>query len=311
MPTFMRVHLVDGTYELFRAHFSQRPPKAIQLETGSSFFPTKTRGPMDVKATTGLVFSMLTLLAERDEAVTHLAIAFDNPIVSFRNELFAGYKTDEGVPPTLYAQFDLAEVAMKALGIVVWSMDRWEADDALATGATRFGADPAVEQVRIMTPDKDLGQVVTGKRVVQVDRMRRKEYDEAGVIAAKGVEPRSIPDLLGLVGDTSDGIPGLAGFGMKSAAALLMRYKTIEAIPDDPTKWDVKVTGAPRLAATLAAEREDALLYKKLATLVTDVPLAESLDDLRFRGVPRQSFEALAKQLESSDLKSRVLRWRD
>lgn len=266
---------------------------------------------MDVKATTGLVFSMLTLLAERDEAVTHLAIAFDNPIVSFRNDLFDGYKTDEGVPPSLRAQFDLAELAMKALGIVVWSMDRWEADDGLATGATRFAADPAVEQVRIMTPDKDLGQVVSGTRVVQIDRMRRKLYDEPAVIAARGVKPASIPDLLGLVGDTSDGIPGLAGFGMKSAAALLMRWDTIERIPDDPAKWDVKVTGAPRLAATLAAEREDALLYKKLATLVTDVPLEESLEDLRFKGVPRASFETLVTQLDSNELRNRVLRWRD
>lgn len=297
----MRVHLVDGTYELFRAHFSQRPPKAVRLETG----------PMDVKATTGLVFSMLTLLAERDEAVTHLAIAFDNPIVSFRNDLFDGYKTDEGVPPSLRAQFDLAELAMKALGIVVWSMDRWEADDALATAATRFAADPAVEQVRIMTPDKDLGQVVSGTRIVQIDRMRRKLYDEAAVIAARGVKPTSIPDLLGLVGDTSDGIPGIAGFGMKSAAALLMRWDTIERIPDDPAKWDVKVTGAPRLSATLNAERDDALLYKKLATLALDVPLAESLEDLRFEGTPRSSFEALVTQLDSNELRGRVLRWRD
>lgn len=296
----MRVHLVDGTYELFRAHFSQRPPKAVRLESGL----------LDVKATTGLVFSMLTLLAERDEAVTHLAIAFDNPIVSFRNDLFDGYKTDEGVPPSLRAQFDLAELAMKALGIVVWSMDRWEADDALATGAVRFAADPSVEQVRIMTPDKDLGQVVQGTKIVQVDRMRRKLYDEAAVVAARGVPPASIPDLLGLVGDTSDGIPGLDGFGMKSAAALLTRWGTIERIPDDPAAWDVKVTGAPRLAATLAAQREDALLYKKLATLVTDVPLEESLDDLRFQGVPKASFDALAAQLDSNELRTRVPRWR-
>lgn len=297
----MRVHLVDGTYELFRAHFSQRPPKTVRLEGGV----------MDIKATTGLVFSMLTLLEERDEAVTHLAIAFDNPIVSFRNDLFDGYKTDEGVPESLRAQFDLAEVAMKALGIVVWSMDRWEADDALATGATRFGSDPVVEQVRIMTPDKDLGQVVSGKRIVQIDRMRRKLYDEDAVRAARGVGPRSIPDLLGLVGDTSDGIPGLAGFGMKSAGALLSRWETIENIPDDPAKWDVKITGAPRLAATLAAERGEALLYKKLATLVTDVPLAEDLEALRFRGVPRSSFDELVKRLESTDLATRRIRFRD
>jgi 5'-3' exonuclease len=295
----MRVHLVDGTYELFRAHFSQRPGKTVSL----------AGGPMDVKATTGLVGEMLSLLHDPDEAVTHVAIAFDNPIVSFRNELFDGYKTDEGVPSAILAQFDLAEVAMRALGVVVWSMDRWEADDALATAATRFA--PQVEQVRILTPDKDLGQCVQGTRVVQVDRMRRKLIDEDVVRAVRGVPPSSIPDLLGLMGDTSDGIPGLAGFGAKSAAAVLARWGTIERIPADPALWDVKVTGAPRLAATLAAEREDALLYKKLATLVTDVPLKESLDDLAFRGVPRASFDTLCTQLDSRTLRTRAIRFRE
>jgi 5'-3' exonuclease len=251
---------------------------------------------------------MLSLLSDPDEKVTHLAIAFDNPIVSFRNDLFDGYKTDEGVPPDLREQFDLAEEAMRALGIVVWPMDRWEADDALATGAVRFGRE--AEQVRIMTPDKDLGQVVSGNRIVQVDRMRRKLIDEDGVRASKGVSPKSIPDLLGLVGDTSDGIPGLDGFGAKSAAAVLARWETIEAIPDDPAKWEVKVTGAPRLAATLAAQREDALLYKKLATLVTDVPLKESLGDLEHKGVPRPSYEKMCELLDSTDLNTRNVRFR-
>jgi 5'-3' exonuclease len=250
---------------------------------------------------------MLALLADPEEQVTHLAIAFDNPIVCFRNELFDGYKTDEGVPPELRAQFDLAEEAMRALGVVVWSMDRWEADDALATAAARFA--PDVDQVRILTPDKDLGQCVQGTHVVQVDRMRRKLIDEDAVRAVRGVGPSSVPDLLGLVGDTADGIPGLAGFGAKSAAAVLARYGTIEAIPDDARAWDVKVTGAPRLAATLAAEREDALLYKKLATLVRDVPLRESLADLRFAGVPRSSFEAMCDHLELRDLRTRPTRW--
>lgn len=294
----MRVHLVDGTYELFRAHFSHRPPKTVALDTG----------PMDVKATTGLVAAMLALLHDPDEAVTHLAIAFDNPIVSFRNDLFDDYKSDEGVLPAIRGQFDLAELAMRALGIVVWSMDRWEADDALATGATKYGG--TAEQVRILTPDKDLGQCVQGTRIVQVDRMRRKLIDEDVVRAVRGVAPSSIPDLLGLVGDAADGIPGLAGFGYKSAAAVLARWGTIERIPDDPMKWDVKVTGAPRLAATLAAQREDALLYKKLATLITDVPLAESLEDLEFRGVPRESFDALCTQLSSQDLRARPIRFR-
>jgi 5'-3' exonuclease len=294
----MRVHLVDGTYELYRAHFSHRPQKSITLADGK----------MDVKATAGLVASMLALLHDPDEAVTHLAIAFDNPIVSFRNDMFDGYKSDEGVPPELRAQFDLAELAMKALGIVVWSMDKYEADDALATGATRFA--PAVEQVRILTPDKDLGQCVQGTRVVQVDRMRRKLIDEDAVRAARGVSPSSVPDLLALVGDAADGIPGLAGFGAKSAAAVLMRWGTIERIPDDSLAWDVKVTGAPRLAAVLASQREDALLYKKLATLVMDVPLPESLEDLEFRGVPRESFDTLCTQLGSQELRTRPIRFR-
>jgi 5'-3' exonuclease len=278
----VRVHLVDGTFELFRAHFSPRPGHVV--------------GGIDLKATAGVVGSMLALLVDPEEKATHVAIAFDNPIVSFRNDLFDGYKTDEGVPPELRSQFDLVEEAMRALGIVVWSMDRWEADDALATAAVRFA--PEVGQVRILTPDKDLGQVVNGTRVVQVDRIRRKVIDEDGVRAARGVPPASIPDFLALVGDTSDGIPGLDGFGPKSAATLLARYGTIEEIPRDASAWDVKVTGAPRLAATLAANRDDALLYKKLATLVRDVPLKESLGDLEYKGTPRGPYETLAKKLE-------------
>jgi 5'-3' exonuclease len=278
----MRVHLVDGTFELFRAHFAPRPGKSV-------------RG-VDIKATAGFVGSMLALLDDPAEAVTHLAIAFDNPITSFRNELFDGYKSDEGVPPSLRAQFDLAEEAARALGIVVWSMDRYEADDALATGATLFAGPDA--QVRILTPDKDLGQVLAGDRVIQIDRIRRKLIDEAAMRARRGVAPASIPDLLGLVGDTADGIPGIPGFGEKSSATLLARYGTIDAIPTEASAWDVKVAGAPRLAATLADRREDALLYKRLATLVRNVPLPESLDDLEYRGAPRASFEALCAQLE-------------
>jgi 5'-3' exonuclease len=288
----MRVHLIDGTFELFRAHFAPRPAKVV--------------GGVDVKATAGLVASMLALLEDRAEAVTHIAIAFDNPIVSFRNELFDGYKTDEGVPTSLRAQFDLVEEAARALGIVVWSMDRYEADDALATAATRFASPDT--QVRILTPDKDLGQVLSSDRVVQVDRIRRKVIDEEGMRSRRGVAPASIPDFLALVGDDSDGIPGLPGFGEKSAAALLARYDTIEAIPADPSAWDVKVPGAPRLAATLAARRDDALLYKRLATLVRDVPLAESLSDLAYRGAPRAAFDALCERLE---LKPRWSRFRD
>lgn len=278
----MRLHLVDGTFELFRAHFAPRPSKAV--------------GGIDVKATAGVVLSMLALLEDRAEAVTHLAVAFDNPITSFRNEMFDAYKSDESVPRSLRAQFDLVEVAVRALGIPVWSMDRYEADDALATAATRFASDDV--EVRILTPDKDLGQVLAQGRVVQVDRIRKKVIDEAAMRARRGVAPASIPDLLGLVGDTADGIPGLPGFGEKSAATLLARWETIEAIPDDPAAWEVKVTGAPRLAATLSERRDDAILYKKLATLVRDVPLTESLDDLAYPGAHRDAYADLCDRLE-------------
>lgn len=287
----MRLHLVDGTYELFRAHYSKRPGHA---------------GPdgRDLKATVGLVFSMLALLDDVDEQVTHLAIAFDNPIESFRNRLFDGYKTGEGIDPDLRAQFDLAERAAAALGIVVWSMDEWEADDALATAATRWRDD--VEQVRILTPDKDLGQCLSGRRVVQVDRVRGKLIDEKALRERRGVGPESIPDWLALVGDTADGIPGIPGFGEKTAAALLARYVHLEAIPDDAASWDVKPRGAERLAETLAERREDALLYKHLTTLVRDVPLGETLHDLEWRGVPEQPFAALCDELGSETLRRRI-----
>jgi 5'-3' exonuclease len=186
-------------------------------------------------------------------------------------------------------------------------MDRWEADDALATGAARWCDE--VEQVRLVTPDKDLGQAVRGTRVVQVDRVRGKLIDEAAVLARRGVAPASVPDWLALVGDVADGIPGLPGFGEKTTAALLARYERIEAIPGDPSDWDVSVRGAARLAATLAERRDDALLYRELATLVTDVPLAESLSDLEWRGVPRPAFEAVCKNLGSDRLRARPTRW--
>lgn len=293
MATRMRVHLVDGTFELYRAHFSPRPGRVAEIDG------TKT----DVKATVGLATSMVALLQDRDEKTTHLAVAFDNPIRSFRNDLYDGYKTDEGVPPELKAQFDLAEEAMRALGIVVWSMNEFEADDALAAGAVRYGKEARVEQVRIMTPDKDLGQVVSGTKIVQVDRMRRKLYDETALRALRGVGPASIADWLALMGDTSDGFPGLPGWGSKSAAAILARWETIEEIPTDPAKWEVKITGAPRLSATLEAHRGEAALYKKLATLRLDVPLAESLDDLEHRGVPKEPWEAFCDRLKLRGLR--------
>ncbi|MBX5484956.1 MAG: flap endonuclease, partial [Myxococcaceae bacterium] len=247
-----RLHLVDGTLELFRAHFSKRPPH---------------RGPdgRDLKATVGLASSILGLLHDEREAVTHIAVAFDNPIRSFRNDLFDGYKTDEGVPPELGAQFDEAEDAIRALGVVVWSMKEYETDDALATAAARWA--DRVDQVRILSSDKDLMQCVRGTKVVLVDRQREKEVDEAGVRAKWGVGPESIPDLLGLIGDDADGIPGLPGFGQKSAAALLAGFEHLERIDDDVTKWPKSIRGAERLCATLKARREDAALFKKLATL--------------------------------------------
>ncbi|MFZ5471646.1 MAG: 5'-3' exonuclease [Myxococcota bacterium] len=288
------LHLVDGTYELFRAHFSKRPSHV-------------TPGGWEAKATVGVVSSLLQLLHDPQENVTHLAVAFDNPIRSFRNQLFAGYKTEEGVPPELLAQFDPVEEAVRSLGGVVWSMKELEADDALATAAARFA--DQVDQVRILTPDKDLGQCVVGKRVVQVDRMRQKVIDEEALFALRGVRPESIPDWLALIGDSADGIPGLPGFGEKTAATLLCHYRHLESIPDDAARWEVKVRGAERLAATLAERRADAMLYRTLATLRRDVPLAEDLEALRFRGVPKERFFAWCDKLGVNTLRARPTRW--
>jgi 5'-3' exonuclease len=215
-------------------------------------------------------------------------VAFDNPIRCFRNDLFAGYKTEEGVPPELLAQFDAAEEAVRALGMVVWSMDRWEADDALATAAARFA--DSVEQVRILTPDKDLGQSIVGQRVVQVDRMRRRVIDEPALLAWRGIPPASIPDWLALIGDDADGVPGLPGFGEKTAAALLSRFGHLERIPGDARLWP-PLRGAERLAETLRAARSEALLYRTLTRLVTDVPLPQTLEQLAWRGVPQPRFD--------------------
>ncbi|XXF78496.1 5'-3' exonuclease H3TH domain-containing protein [Myxococcaceae bacterium GXIMD 01537] len=292
----MRLHLIDGTYELFRAHFSPRPGTTLPDGT-------------DVKATVGVMSSLLALLHDAAEQVTHAAVAFDNPIRSFRNDLFAGYKSDEGVPPELLAQFNLVEEAVRSLGLTVWSMKAHEADDALSTAAARWAGE--VEQVRLLTPDKDLGQCVRGRKVVQVDRRQEKELDEDAVRAKLGVAPASVPDLLALVGDDADGIPGLPGFGEKGASALLGAYGHLEAIPDDASTWTVKPRGADKLAATLKAHRADALLYRKLATLVTDAPLKESLADLEWKGVPRGPFLAMCERLGLTSLKTRPKRWVD
>jgi 5'-3' exonuclease len=292
----MRLHLIDGTYELYRAHFSPRPGH---------------EGPngQDLKATVGVVASLLSLLHDPAEDVTHLAVAFDNPIRSFRNDLFPYYKSDEGVPPELRAQFDTVEAAVRAIGVAVWSMREHEADDGLATGAARFR--DQVDQVRIMTPDKDLGQCIVGQRVVQVDRRQQKVTDEAAFRDRRGFPPRSMPDFLALTGDTADGIPGLTGFGEKGAGMLIGAYERLEAIPEHAAAWNVKPRGAAQLAATLAEHRNEALLYRQLATLVENAPVAESLEDLRFRGVPRSAFAAWCQEVGSTQLPSVPRRWEE
>ncbi|MXY51810.1 MAG: flap endonuclease [Gammaproteobacteria bacterium] len=289
----MRLHVIDGTYELFRAHYSRRPTRIAP-------------DGMDVKGTLGVVSSLLGLLADPEEAVTHIAVAFDSPIESFRNDLFDGYKTGAGMDPALVAQMDLVEEATAALGIVVWSMDAHEADDALGTAAHRWG--DGVDQVRIMTPDKDLGQVVVGNRIVQVDRMRRKVIDADGVRQKNGVDPECIPDWLALVGDTADGIPGVPGFGAKTAATLLNRFRTIDAIPRSAFDWPAAVRGAPRLAKALNEHREAAALYRRLATLDCDVPLPERLVDLEWQGADREAFERLTERLGGIAMQPQ--RWR-
>ena len=291
----MRLHLVDGTYELYRAHFAPRPGH------------TSPAG-RDLKATVGVVASLLTLLHDAAEDVTHLAVAFDNPIRSFRNDLFASYKSDEGVPPEIRAQFGSVEDAVRAMGVVVWSMRDHEADDALATAARRFGDE--VEQVRIMTPDKDLGQCLVGDRVVQVDRRQNKVTDEAAFRAARGFGPCSMPDYLALTGDTADGIPGLPGFGDKSASLLVGAYEHLEAIPTHAHEWRIKLRGAAQLAATLAARREEAIFYRRLATLDEAAPVSATLEELRFRGVPRPEFEAWCAAVGKSSLAAFPRRWR-
>ena len=291
----MKVHLVDGTYELFRAYYGVPP--------------AHDASGRPVGALRGIVSTLIALLREPD--VTHVACAFDHVIESFRNDLFPGYKTGEGVDPDLLAQFQPAEEAVEALGVVVWPMIEFEADDALATAAALFSGDPAVEQVVICSPDKDLSQCVTGSRVVCRDRRRRTDRNEDGVVERFGVRPSSIPDWLALVGDTADGIPGIPGFGEKSAAAVLAGYGRLEKIPDAASQWRVDVRGRDRLAASLAGRRKDAYLYRDLATLRTDVPLAETLADLEWRGARRDALTALCDAIGAPELVERVPRWRD
>jgi 5'-3' exonuclease len=286
----MKVHLVDGTFELFRAYYGSPPS-----ETDDGF---------EVGAVRGLLRSLLALLGERD--VTHVAIAFDHVIESFRNNLYPGYKTGEGIDPELYAQFGPAEDACRALGVVTWPMIEFECDDALATAAARFAAERGVEQVVICSPDKDLTQCVRGSRVVCLDRIRRTTLDEGGVRAKFGVGPASIPDWLALVGDSADGFPGVPRWGAKSAATVLGVYEHIERIPDDASAWTVAVRGAESLAASLREHRDDAFLFRRLATLRLDVPLAESLDELCWRGANLAAVRELTAAIFEEPLRRRA-----
>ena len=291
----MLIHVVDGTYELFRAYFGA--PEA------------KAPGGAEVGATRGLMRSLHALL--REEHVTHVAVAFDHVIESFRNDLYHGYKTSAGVPEDLLAQFTLAERATQALGIVVWSMVEFEADDALATAAARWGQAPGVDRVIICTPDKDVAQCVRGSQVVAFDRLRRKMLDEDGVRVKFGVPPASIPDWLALVGDNADGYPGVPRWGAKSAAAVLSVYGHIDAIPEEARAWRIDVRGAASLAASLREHRQDAYLYRRLAVLRTDVPLTEDLADLRWRGARRHDLTALCAEIGDDAFLDRITSWQD
>lgn len=275
----MVVHLVDGTYELFR-HFYAMPS-------------AKNAAGEEVAAVRGVMHSIRGLV---QEGATHIGVATDHVIESFRNHLWAGYKTGEGIAPELWAQFPLLEEGLEAWGLKVWPMVEFEADDALAAAAVKAADDARVEQVIICTPDKDLAQCVRGSRIVQRDRVRRVTRDEAGVVAKFGVPPVSIPDYLALVGDSADGYPGLPGWGAKSAAKVLARWGHLDRIPDDPRRWDVDVRGAGALAATLAAQRADAMLFRELATLRLDVPVFVSIDELRWQG-PTAEVDALRDRL--------------
>jgi 5'-3' exonuclease len=286
----LKVHLLDGTYELFR-HFYAMPRQA-------------DRDGHEVAAIVGLLGSVLGMI---EGGATHIGVATDHVIESFRNDLWPGYKTGAGIDPDLWSQFHPLEDALRAMGVVVWPMVEFEADDALASAAQRAALDSAVEQVIICTPDKDLSQCVTGQRIVQLDRRKREIRDEPGVAQRFGVGPASIPDYLALVGDSSDGFPGVPGWGEKAAAALLGRYTRLEAIPANSAEWAIPVRGAARLSAALEANRELAVLFRRLATLRTDAPVFDDLDELRWRG-PTPEFETLGQRSNATGLWERAVR---
>ena len=284
----MQVHLVDGTYELFRHHFA---------------LPSRLNDAgMEVAATRGVVMSMFAML---EEGATHVGIATDRTVDSFRNDLWDGYKTGEDLDPELGDQFPLLDEVLEAAGFSVFSMIEHEADDGMGSAAARAAADTNVEKVLICTPDKDLAQCVVGTRVVQFDRRKGQMFDHDGVIEKFGVPPESIPDYLALMGDTSDGFPGLPGWGAKSASTVLGRYLHIEDIPADPADWDVQVRGAAKLAATLQEQMDLAMLFRRIATVVTDAPTFDDVADLRWSG-PRDDFAEVVSRIDAPRLVERA-----
>lgn len=287
----MHLHLLDGTYELFRSYFGA-PSRSAPDGTPAG-------------AVHGILASTLSLF---EGGVTHLGAAFDTVIRSFRNDLYAGYKTEAGVPEDLLVQFPLAEEGMEALGVTVWRMEEYEADDALASAVARFGED--FEKVVLMSPDKDLAQCVVGDRIVSFDRRKSAFVDEAGVVEKFGVHPASIPDYLGLVGDSSDGFPGVPGWGAKSASVVLAEYRHIEHIPLEAGLWSVPVRGAERLVGALRDHIADALLFRFLAVLRRDVPLAGTSADLEWQGAHREAFAAFCERMGFGSLADRPTRWR-
>jgi 5'-3' exonuclease len=284
----MDVHLIDGTYELFR-HFFAVPA-------------TPDLNGQEIGAVRGVLYSVLSMI---ERGATHLGVATDHVVESFRNELYPGYKTSEGVPPALLSQFPILEEALEAMGVVVWPMVYYEADDALAAAAAKSTLDERVRQVIICTPDKDLSQCVVGSRVVQLDRRRDAVRDEAGVVSKFGVNPESIPDYLAVVGDSADGFPGVSGWGPKAAALTLSRYLHLENIPKDFREWDPSIRSALRLSTSLFGAWDEALLFRTLATLRLDAPVFETVDDLCWSG-PRANFEEQCHRMKSADLLSRA-----
>lgn len=284
----MKVHLIDGTYELFR-HFYAVPS-------------SKNDGGQEIGAVRGVLLSVFSMI---EAGATHIGVATDHVVESFRNELYPGYKTSEGVPPELLSQFPILEEALEAMGIVVWAMTYFEADDALAAAAARAAHEKSVEQVLICTPDKDLAQCVVGSRIVQVDRRRNIIRDESAIEEKFGVKPESIPDYLAVTGDSADGYPGISGWGAKAASVVLSKYRRLDNIPKDSHNWDPSIRRARPLSESLFADWDNALLYRTLATLRLDVPVFDSIDEIRWKE-PRSNFEQCCERLRARDLYRRV-----